>query len=751
MRIGLDLFTRFRLAQAAAAPSARVFGWRRAGELASGFGAKPILSAPALWAAFKSNLAAEQDRWFPWIVIAFAAGDGIYFGLASEPAAWTAIALAVMAAALIVMGVRTSRSGVRLACALIAAIGLGFAAATLRTDTVAAPVISREMGPLTIAGRVETVSDLGDGQRIWLVPSRIGRDSRDPLPHRLRLTLRAGKTTRILEPGQWISLVAILRPPPEPNIPGGYDFARRAFFDGIGGVGFAFGGAKLVAPERPETLWEELTARIEGMRHNMTKRVRAALPGANGAIAAALITGDRGAIEKDDNAAFRDSGLMHVLSISGLHMALAGLGIFWALRALLALWPRLALTQPIKKWAAVAAVAASGFYLLISGGGAPPVRSFIMLAMMLLGVLVDRPALSMQPVALAGLLILAVSPESIFDPGFQMSFAAIVGLIALAEWHRLRPNPEAGLYRRMWSIGGISRAVKIYVLGVVLTTTVATFATAPFAIFHFDRAVGYAILANVLALPLVGMVVMPAAALAVILMPFDLDYWPLQVMGWGVQRMSEVAHWVGGLPGAVMLVPAWPLTALLFVVAGGLWIGVWRRRWRWLGLVPAAAGVALGMIAVPPDLIVTRDASMAAVRGAGGTLTLMGSHPDEYIAQQWLQRAGDHRDWQAAIGGVCDDLGCVGKSRDGRLVALALRAGALADDCARADVLVSAVPVRQECPHPRLIVDRLQLAREGAVALWLGEGTARLETVAETRGNRPWTTQYRRTRPTRRP
>jgi competence protein ComEC len=711
------------------------------------------ITPSALLESARRSLAAEQDRWLPWAVVAFAGGDAFYFSLSSEPSLWLAVALALLSVACMAIVLRAGGVSLRFFCAMLAATGLGFGAAKLRTDMVAAPVIARELGPLRIEGRIESVSDLIDGQRVIFAPSHIGRNNDQPLPRRLRLTLRNKKTPPNLEPGQWVSVVGIVRPPPEPDIPGGYDFARGAFFSGIGGVAFAFGTPKAIPPAHADTTFESFGASIERLRHSMTKRVREALPGPNGAIAAALITGDRGAIEEDDNKAFRDSGLAHILSISGLHMALAGLGIFWAIRALLALWPYLALTYPIKKWAAVAAIGASAFYLMISGGGAPPTRSFIMLAMMLLGVLFDRPALTMHPVALAGLAILAVMPESVLDAGFQMSFAAIIGLIALAEWQAARKARIDAPRPGFWTIAGLFARLKRYFLGIVLATTVATLATTPFAIFHFNRAGGYSILSNVLADFSVAFVVMPSAAIAVILMPFGLDYWPLQAMGWGVQRMIDVAHWVGGLPGAVMLVPAWPLASLLLIIAGGLWIGLWRRSWRWFGLAPLAIGLTLTASAAPPDILAARDAQMAGVRQADGTLAILGAHPDEYTAEQWLRHVGDFRDLATAQkASVCDDTGCVAKAANGDVVALALRVEALADDCQRADVLVSAVPLRQTCPHPRIVIDRFALARGGATAVWLNETGTKMETVAQSRGARPWVaSQYRRTRPTKRP
>jgi competence protein ComEC len=411
------------------------------------------------------------------------------------------------------------------------------------------------------------------------------------------------------------------------------------------------------------------------------------------------------------------------------------LGVFWVLRALLALWPALALTQPIKKWAAVAAFASASFYLAISGSSGPAVRSYLMLSMMLLGVLADRPALSMRAVALAALALLAFEPEGIVDPSFQMSFAAVIGLIALAEWGSSRPRDEAALTRaaRIW------RRARRYVIGMLLASTVATLATTPFAIYHFDRAAAYSLLANFLAEPVVAFVIMPSAAIAVILMPFGLEAGPLHLMGSGVHVMTDIAHWVAALPGAATLVRAWPVAALSAIVFGGLWIALWRLKWRWLGLAPIALGFAAIFASAPPDLLIARDGQSAALRGSDGRLIILGEHPDDYTAAQWLLRDGDRREVAAARAGArCDGLGCVAGAKDGRIVALSLRAGALPDDCARAQIIVSAVPVRRTCRGPELVLDRFDVARDGASAVTFGANGLVVDTVAAERGKRPW-------------
>jgi competence protein ComEC len=443
--------------------------------------------------AVQRNLVAEQERWFAWCVAAFGAGIVIYFALQTEPSLFTAGLVGGAASLCVWSRPRSAGTATRFLCALIAAGGLGFAAAKLRTFRIDAPVIARDMGPVRLTGRIESVDIRSEKRaRIVLAPVTLG-DGKIARPRFVRLTLTGAKAVATAQPGAVVSALAMLRPPPEPAMPHGYDFARWAYFNGIGAVGFTYGAPKPLEAAPSSGFLDSIRARVENLRLAMTHRVTAAIPGPDGNIAAALITGERGEIDEDDNQAYRDSGLAHVLSISGVHLALAGLGIFWALRALLALSPRLALTQPIKKWAAIAAFASSSFYLAISGGGSPAVRSYLMLSMMLLGVLADRPALSMRAVALAALALLVYEPEDIVDPSFQMSFSAVIGLIALAEWGSSAARSEAPASGRMtyfWRKG------RRYVLGMMLASTVATLASTPFAIYHFDRAAAYSLLAN---------------------------------------------------------------------------------------------------------------------------------------------------------------------------------------------------------------------------------------------------------------
>ena len=663
---------------------------------------------------------AERHRWPLWLPVALGTGTALYFALPFEPGR---IAAAVMALVCLAAGLGAYRAHdpwARAALALLAALALGFANAKGREMRVAAPVVAHPT--IThLTGRVAALDWGRAGLRVVLDEVRSGRLP-DP-PARVRLLFRT-KSAEQIHVGQGIDLTAQLMSPPGPAAPGDSDFARAAYFARIGAVGFAFGAPGIAPLPHGPTLLERVSGVIESTRAAVTGRIRAQLPESEGAIASAIITGERGGIDPDDEAALRDAGLAHVLAIAGLHMALVGTGLFWLVRAVLALIPAIALNYPIKKWAAGAALLGAGFYLVISGGSSSSVRAFVMLGMMLLAVLLDRPALSMRSLALAAAILLLARPEAITEPGFQMSFAAVASLIAVAEWEEghARIAPRSWLYR--------------HVRGIALTSLVASLATLPFAMFYFGRATHYAVLGNLLAMPVMGLVVMPFAALSVLAMPFGLEHAPLQALGWGIDLMLGLGRFVSGLPGAITVTAAFPLVALVLISLGGLWLVIWRRGVRWWGLVQMAAGIAFALLATRPDLFIASDARTIALRDADGHLSFPVPPKDHFVADRWLLRDGDARSWRDAVNRnlACDGLGCIAH-RNGLAIALTARPEALDEDCSRADLVIAATKAFG-CSGPRLVLDANMIASGSGYAVWLSP--LRAISINQTRGARPW-------------
>lgn len=677
------------------------------------------------------SLLAERDRWPLWLPVFLGLGIACYFAASTEPPLWLGLAgLTVTAAA----AVAARRRPVLLAVLLpLAVVALGFLAAELRALQVAAPVLERPSGLVRVEGRIEEVEPLaGGGQRVTL--GEVAAEIDGPRPERVRLKV---KSEAVLPVGARMAVVAMLMPPPQPAAPGAFDFARFAWFLGLGAIGTAHGEPEIVAPPgdgRGFFLW------LNELRRVITQRIEAVLPpdsfgDSTGAVAAALVAGETGAISKPVMDDYRDSGLAHILSISGLHMSLAAGLVFFVVRGGLALIPAIALRYPIKKWAALVALFTTFFYMLLAGSPVPAQRSFLMTGIVLVAVMLDRAALSMRLVAWAAVAVLLLAPDALVGPSFQMSFAAVAALISayevatprLAAWKADHPG---------WL--GVSLH---YLANTVLSTLIAGSATAVYGAYHFNRFAVWSVVANALAVPLSGLA-MPFAVLGLLLMPLGLDEWAWVPMGWCVAGVNWVAHVVAHWPAAAITLPVLPLWGMVAFTLGGCWLLFWRRRWRRWGLLPMAMGLASMAFDHPPDILVDGRGYSMAVRNADGSLLV--NRGGRILRETWTRRAGPaaaerwpkvgrSRDGRLA----CDRDGCVYRV-DAGVVALVREDAGVEPACASANVVVSAVPIRQGCKAVPLVVDRFDLWRKGAHALWLTGNGARVETVAAWQGDRPW-------------
>ncbi len=688
-----------------------------------------------LAAAFVELALAERERWALWIPALLGCGIGFYFMLTVEPPGWSGPA-AFVGVALLLPLVR-KRAALLVPGIAGVIVAIGFADAQLQTWLVAAPVLERQLGPVRIEGRIVELDPLPEGYRIVVEPRTIERLDAAHLP--LRLRLKATRGGDDLLPGEFIAVRAILYPPPAPAMPGAYDFQRRAFFDRLGAVGFA------VAPvERRAAAEGEGAARwrvaIAALRSTMTERILAALPGRTGGVAAAIITGQTHAIPEADAAAFRDAGLAHILVIAGLHMGMVAGLAFVAIRAFLALIPALSLRYPTKKWAAAFALLVTFSYMLLSGATVSSRRSFVMTGLVMLAVLVDRLQLSARGLAYAATGILLLAPISVTGPSFQMSFAAVGALVAFYETYRAR------LSRWHRGAGPVGK-IALYALGISLTTVICTVATAPYTIFHFNRFAVYSVAANVIAVPITGFWVMPWAMVTCALMPFGFEAWGLGAMGWGIDAIIAIAHGVTSWPGAVVVLPAMPLAGLLLVTAGGLWLCIWQARWRLWGMAPVAAGLLAIALVRPPDLIVAGDGRQIAALATDGSYMLAGKTKAMNL-ETWTRRAASEPGALFPAEGVsadgslaCDRLGCIYRA-NGRSVALLRDLQGLDEDCRGVDLVISPEPARRRCRGAVPVIDRFDLWRDGAHAIWLAPDAITVETVDGWRGERPWVPRH---------
>ena len=674
-------------------------------------------------------------RLMPWLPVAFGGGVAIYFTADREPAWWAAVALAVVTAAI---AVAAHRRPIAFPLTLaLAAVAAGFATATVRTALLVHPVLARPLYNVDLSGYVEAREERDRTDRITIRVYSIDAPRLEQQLERVRLSVKKGTAPPV---GAYIALKARLSPPLQPLRPGGYDFARLLYFHAIGASGFATSPITIAPPPAPPGLYLRFLAFIENIRDAVDARIRAVAKGDAGSIASALLTGRRDALTQQVNDAMYISSLAHVLSISGYHMAVVAGVVFFFVRAVLALIPGLALRRPIKKWAALAALLVATFYLELSGAEVATQRSYFMTAIVLLGVIADRPTLTFRSLSVAALVVLVFAPESVVDPSFQMSFAATLALIALYQhglpWIAARRDSSLAARVALW---GGREAVSLF-----LASLVAGFATTPYAAFHFHRLAPYGVIANLAAMPVVSAVVMPAGMLGIIAMPFGYDapFWRLMELG--IDWMDTVALWVASLPGAVGRIPAFGAGTLALGTAGLLMVCLLRTPLRWSGALVFAIACVLAFNAVQPDVLVAASGDSFAVRGPDGRLQVIKLGNDAFAIREWLaadaDARGDARAVAAAVkareGFVCDDDGCVAKLTGGGVVAVGISPAAFADDCARAALVLTTRSAPPACGA--MVIDRMTPRQLGALALHrVGAGWE--VTAAEPRGqDRPW-------------
>ena len=695
-------------------------------------------------AALAQCLSQERDRWFLWAPVFLGCGITGYFKLVWEPSPGIAfIPLVVVMTTALLLRAGTIQ---QFALAALLAVALGFAISKVRMHTVDAPILERRLTAATVTGTIERVEPRpARGPRVTILVRDLAGLPNYRRPHRVRVRILANNSN--LQPGDVVRLKATLSPPPPPALPGGYDFARAAYFKRIGAVGFARSRPVRLGPAQNISLGLRIAIEIQRLRQQIGKRITDALPGQTGAIANALMTGERGQIPETTLDAYRDAGILHVLSISGLHMAIMGGAVFFAVRLMLAMVPGIALYFPIKKIAAVTAILAAAAYLVISGTTHATIRAFIMISIMMLAIVCERPAIALRNVALAALAILLLAPESLFNVGFQMSFAAVVALVSAYEFHRDRRLQEEPGVRR----GRFVLAIW-FVAGIVATTIIASVAVAPVGAFHFHKSQQYAVLANLIAVPVCNFIVMPAALAAFVLMPMGWEAAPLWVMGHGIDIMTWCAKEVAAMPGAVGHIPAFSESAFGLMIVGGLWLCLWRTPWRLLGCAATAVGIALAPLQPRPDVLIGREGRLVAVRQPGGKLVALDSRRARFELARWLEHDGDPRSVAEATDRSayrCDVEGCSAHVLH-HVVAISRRPASLVDDCARATILVLGYPRPAACNPEGRVIDFWQLRARGTHALYLaGRSEPKIVTVNATRGRRPWSRQL--TRRLRRP
>lgn len=670
-------------------------------------------------------------------VIAFAIGVGVYFGWPREPEMmW--VAAAIFGLLLLWLSGRHLNAAGAGVIWLVLLVGLGMGRAVWHTTSEDAPRLPSAERTYRIEGWVSAIEKSGKSERYVVETHAIRGMSADRKPDRLRIRVTKASEPPILA-GDTVNWLVAARSPPSAVVPGGYDSGQAAYFRGIGGFGFGYGAPRQQADVELDFA-DSVRRTVVRWRYRIADRVMAKAPANTAGLQAALMTGVRRFIPADQTENLRVAGLAHILAISGLHMALLAGGTYSAVTFCLACILPLSRRYDVRKFAAVTAIGAASFYLVLSGASVATQRAWVMSTIFFLAIILDRRAVSMRSVSVAALITLALHPESLVSVGFQMSFAAVVALVATYQaWQTYRPAfKQRGLVRK-----GVD-----FFSSLSVTSLVAGFATGGFALFHFNRFAQYGFAGNLLAMPLFSLFVMPLAVTSLLLMPLGLETFSLQLMGMALEPILAAAEWVASWPSAMVYIgaaPDWvlPLFSLGFVA---LCMGL---KWvRAAGLAAVIIAFAVWNTADAPDLRISDSAKVAfwaaPSDGAGDPILMVGSRrPDRYGREQFAQRAGRNDvDWAPYRDRIaqCDALACRAKIGDWQ-VSILQSPSEVPEECDVSDLVVLAVrsagPVaRRNCSA--VLVDESSLRETGALDVYLKEHLTMKAARPSVEKRRPW-------------
>ncbi|CUH62636.1 ComEC family competence protein [Thalassovita gelatinovora] len=652
-------------------------------------------------------LLAQRGALLPWGPVCLGIGIGIYFQLPTEPTSTVQILLLATAICATFAAMRTSPAISPLFWAM-ALIAFGSLWAGVRSHWVAAPVLQyRYYGP--VEGRVTAIDrSSSDALRLTLDRVVLSRHSPGKTPARIRVALHGEQNGYRPAPGDTVILTAHLLPPSGPAEPGGFDFQRHAWFQRIGAVGYTRTAVLLLQPRRAGLP-------IVAARIAFSVRVQAVLPDESGAFAAAVMTGDRSAMGQSTLQALRRSNLAHLLAISGLHMGLVAGFVFALIRMILALIPGAGLRIAVKKIAALAALTVAAGYLILSGGNVATERAFVMVAVFLLAIVFDHRALSLRAVAVAAVVVLLLRPESLLSPGFQMSFAATTALVSVFSFLR-----DSG-----WLAG---RTLFQRVFAMFLSSAVAGAATAPFAAAHFNQIAVLGLPANLLSVPLMGILVIPAAVLATLLMPFGAEVPVMWLMGLGLRWILTVARFVSEQDGAVRMVqsPDWRVLPVFALAA--LVVMLWRGRGRWVGTMTMIIALILWRQSERPDLLIAEDGALVGMMTTKGR-AMSKENGSGFVAAIWLENDGDPAP-QIKAAHRWPEQKSVVQVVSGKKAA----AGAT---CNKGEWLIGNNDIAQNLPCR--VFDPTRLRATGSVAVYFSDTGPRIVTARQLAGDRPWT------------
>ncbi|AIL13079.1 hypothetical protein IM40_05470 [Candidatus Paracaedimonas acanthamoebae] len=686
------------------------------------------------------KLIEERTQWILWAPVGIGTGILIYFGMQTEPSWWAGL-IGVLFSCIFLILLRILKIEYPSAFFLVLmslTIFSGFMAAQLRTYSLGTYLFNYPSQVQTIKGEIKKIEQMPKGLRltlenVTLVPIKL----RDPLA-RIRINFK-GKMLpegKNLIPGQKVKFKGVLLPPNAPIAPGAYDFRKKAFFEKISAVGYGITSPEVIESLVQQGLKGRVLIWLTKMRHSLTRYLKTTIGGSSGAIAAALITGDRAGISEELRQDFANSGLAHILAISGLHLSIvAGLS-FLIFRKSLSFIPWLALRYPIKKWAAAIAIILTFFYLVLCDFAIPAQRAFMMTAIILLAVITDRTAITLRTVALAAIVILLLLPESIISPSFQMSFSAVIALVSGYEILRKPLENWRTNYQQWWQI------LFFYLFGVTFSTILATIATTPYIAYTFNRFTLHSLPANILCIPLLSFIIMPSLVLYLFLSLFSKAGYIAFFLQKVIRFMIEIAQAISSWTGSTLLVPSISSQILLVFTLSFLWICLWKTQWRWWGGSGVIIAFMLASFPNKPDIFIAGDKNLICILDAKGRGWVNSLQAGRFARENWLKMVALQEAQKFSEDSDDQSLGVFNTSKNyivskaGKMVTISKDQQEKDFHSVRGDLKI--LPYITQASNISNVITGYDLKMKGGHLIWLTKNDVKVRTVHEEVGTRPW-------------
>ncbi|WP_353274515.1 ComEC/Rec2 family competence protein [Wolbachia endosymbiont (group B) of Hofmannophila pseudospretella] len=660
-----------------------------------------------------NNLCNEKYNLILWFPVFQCAGILTYFSLNFEPSCAFTISIFLLLSPILILIAILYRKYAILCISLIAVL-IGFTASKFRTDSVNTHILDKERYVKDIVATVKDINNKGSYEQFLLYEIKNTKFKLD----NIRISVRT-KAEEGIKIGDQVKLSAKLFPPKIAPSEYAYDFARIAYYQKISATGFAT--SKIVLYKKAEA--RKFQEYIESFRQYIYENLQQNTKKPHADIISALLIGKKDGIDQKTMNAIRDSGIAHLFAISGLHLSFVAGLFFIVFRNLFAISETLTLKYNTKKISAFFTILPTTFYLLITGMQISAQRAYIMVILVLVAIIIERKYRGLIAIAFAASVILIVEPEAILKPGFQMSFSAVLALIAS---YQINAN-------KLFKI----KIIK-YFVSIMISSVIASLATVPYTIYNFNYCSISGIITNLIAIPIVTLIIIPLGIIYVLLIPLGIEWIIAPFIERPIDSILCITNAIASLQYLVIPTRTFPGSSIIIITLGLLWLCLWERNWRFFGIFFIVLGIFSSAMYRTPDILVSID--NLAVKEDDSLLYSLTRKNRNFVVKTWAKQNGqnqilNHTKFSNSNKRLkCNDYDCIYNKGNNKSVLLAYKKEDIVESCNNVDLVIQLSKFNYPACNTKTI-KYADLEAYGTHSVWLTDSGIK---VSKVRSNRPW-------------